>query len=29
LELPRLSGHLIIEKIVVGAVEAVGNVEGF
>jgi hypothetical protein len=27
-ELPRFSGHLIIERIVVGAVEAVGNGEG-
>ncbi len=28
MELPRFSGHLIIERIVVGAVEAVGNGEG-
>jgi hypothetical protein len=28
MELPRFSGHLIIGRIVVGAVEAVGNGEG-
>ena len=28
MELPRFSGHLIIDRIVVGAVEAVGNGEG-